>query len=255
MLQCVVVVLVSTSFSLRGANSDSGEALAPGPGHVEYCVVGAGPGGLQAAAMLREAGRDVVVFDKSDRAGSFFARFPIHRRLISINKRHFAQHHHDDAEFQLRHDWNSLISLRGGAPPGLKFTNYSDEYYPHADTLVNYLGDFAARMLRGRVSFETEVMRIDKGGRMTEREKELLRDSGAGGASGSGGDKEEKKKKKKVNGEADKFSVLTNKGEWMCDRVIVATGLSRPSPMPRRLQHPDIIGYENLPENSSEVSR
>ena len=125
----VALFLLSLSLDARGATAtagsraaagDAADAGAPTPGGVEYCVVGAGPGGLQAAAMLREAGRDVVVFDKSDKAGSFFARFPIHRRLISINKRHFATYHHEP-EFQLRHDWNSLISLRGGVPPGLNF--------------------------------------------------------------------------------------------------------------------------------------
>lgn len=192
---------------------------------------------------MREAGRDVVVFEKSDRAGSFFAKFPIHRRLISINKRHFAEYH-DEPEFQLRHDWNSLISLRGGVPPGLKFSNYSDEYYPHADALVDYLGDFATRMLDGRVSFETEVTRVDVV-HQAEAEAEAKTTTAArggegeaaevGGASGRGGDDERK------------FIVSTNKGEWKCDRVIVATGLSKPSPMPRRLDHPDVIGYEQLP--------
>ena len=236
----VALFLLSLSLDARGATAtagsraaagDAADAGAPTPGGVEYCVVGAGPGGLQAAAMLREAGRDVVVFDKSDKAGSFFARFPIHRRLISINKRHFATYHHEP-EFQLRHDWNSLISLRGGVPPGLKFSNYSDEYYPHADALVDYLGDFATRMLDGRVSFETEVTRIDVVHQ--EAEEAEWTKAEVEGASVRGGDDE--------RNEERKFIVSTNKGQWTCDRVIVATGLSKPSPMPRRLDHPDVIG-------------
>ena len=47
------------------------------------------------ASMLREAAngkfRSVVVFDKAPRAGSFFASFPVHRKLISINKKYFSK--------------------------------------------------------------------------------------------------------------------------------------------------------------------
>jgi hypothetical protein len=64
-----------------------GSGSGPKPGHAEYCVIGAGPGGLQVGSLLHEAGLHVVVFDKARNAGSFFARFPVHRRLISINKR------------------------------------------------------------------------------------------------------------------------------------------------------------------------
>lgn len=35
-------------------------------------------------------------------------------------------------EFNLRHDWNSLISHH----PDLKMKHYSKDYFPHADTVV-----------------------------------------------------------------------------------------------------------------------
>lgn len=72
-------------------------APSPPPGRYDYCVVGAGPGGLQVASMLREAetagnaSLSVVVFDKAPRAGAFFATMPIHRKLISINKKYFTR--------------------------------------------------------------------------------------------------------------------------------------------------------------------
>ena len=112
------------------------------------------------ASMLREANisASVVVFDQAKRAGQFFATFPIHRQLISINKKffgpkffgpkHFAKRW-SHPEFQLRHDWNSLIRLTGGTPPGLKFGDLTDDYYPHADVLVRYLQAFADTMLPG----------------------------------------------------------------------------------------------------------
>ena len=52
----------------------------------EYCVIGAGPSGLQTALFLKQAGRDYVVLERNATAGAFFQRYPRHRRLISINK-------------------------------------------------------------------------------------------------------------------------------------------------------------------------
>lgn len=38
-------------------------------------------------------------------------------------------------EFNLRHDWNSLISTN----ESLKMYHYSDDFYPNADTYVRLL--------------------------------------------------------------------------------------------------------------------
>ncbi len=54
----------------------------------DYCVVGAGAGGLQIARFLQEANRDYIVFEKGEGAGTFFQTFPRHRKLISINKKY-----------------------------------------------------------------------------------------------------------------------------------------------------------------------
>jgi hypothetical protein len=54
----------------------------------DYCVVGAGAGGLQIARFLQEAKRDYIVFEKGEGAGTFFQTFPRHRKLISINKKY-----------------------------------------------------------------------------------------------------------------------------------------------------------------------
>ena len=39
--------------------------------------------------------------------GSFFARYPRHDKLISINKRFTGK---TNKQFNMRHDWNSLLS-------------------------------------------------------------------------------------------------------------------------------------------------
>ncbi|MYS19581.1 Thioredoxin reductase [Streptomyces sp. DvalAA-14] len=103
---------------------------------VDYLVVGAGPAGIQAAYFLDRAGRDYLVVEAGDAPGTFFTRFPRHRKLISINKVHTGW---DDPELKLRTDWNSLLSAEN-AP---LFTAVTPRYFPAADDLVGYLADFA----------------------------------------------------------------------------------------------------------------
>ncbi|XVS61217.1 NAD(P)-binding domain-containing protein [Actinosynnema sp. CA-299493] len=103
----------------------------------ECLVIGAGPAGLQASYLLSRAGRDHLVLEAGDAPGAFFARFPRHRTLISINKPITGW---DDPELNLRTDWNSLLS----DDPTLLFTRYTPRYFPHADDMVRYLADFAA---------------------------------------------------------------------------------------------------------------
>ncbi|NUT90515.1 MAG: NAD(P)-binding domain-containing protein [Saccharothrix sp.] len=103
----------------------------------ECLVIGAGPAGLQASYLLTRAGRDHLVLEAGAAPGTFFTRFPRHRRLISINKPITGW---DDPELNLRVDWNSLLS----DDPALLFTGYTPRYFPHADDMVRYLADFAA---------------------------------------------------------------------------------------------------------------
>ncbi|XP_045443479.1 FAD-dependent oxidoreductase domain-containing protein 2 isoform X3 [Pipistrellus kuhlii] len=127
-------------------------AEASAPPHRDYCVLGAGPAGLQMAYFLQRAGRDYQVFERASRPGSFFTRYPRHRKLISINKRHTGR---TNSEFNLRHDWNSLLSH----DPRLLFRHYSRAYFPDAGDMVRYLGDFASR-LRLRVRYNTAIAHV-----------------------------------------------------------------------------------------------
>ena len=72
----------------------------------DICIVGGGAGGLQLGQMLLNAERDFVLLEREAAAGSFYARFPVHRKLISLNKRNTGR---DNEEFNMRHDWNSLL--------------------------------------------------------------------------------------------------------------------------------------------------
>jgi thioredoxin reductase len=116
----------------------------------DYLIIGAGPAGLQLAALLERDGHDYVVLEAGAAPGAFFTTYPRHRRLISINKVHTGS---DDPEFNLRADWNSLLT----DDPALLFKNYSRRYFPQADDLVRYLADFAAGL---RVEYGTPVSRI-----------------------------------------------------------------------------------------------
>ena len=116
----------------------------------DYLIIGAGPAGLQLASLLGRDGRDYVVLEGGDSAGTFFRTFPRHRQLISINKIWTGS---DDPEFNLRSDWNSLLT----DDPALLFKRYSSRYFPAADDLVRYLGDVAAGL---NVRYGARVGRI-----------------------------------------------------------------------------------------------
>ncbi|MFG1884885.1 NAD(P)-binding domain-containing protein [Micromonospora sp. NPDC049102] len=117
-------------------------------------IIGAGPAGLQLAALLERDGNDYVVLEGGPRAGMFFETYPRHRQLISINKVWTGS---EDPEFNLRSDWNSLLT----DDPALLFKNYSRRYFPAADDLVRYLADFARGL---RVRYDTRVTAVSKAG-------------------------------------------------------------------------------------------
>ncbi|MFF4415081.1 NAD(P)-binding domain-containing protein [Streptosporangium sp. NPDC001559] len=117
-----------------------------------YVVVGAGPAGLQIGYFLQERGADYVIVERERSAGDFFARFPRHRRLISINR---ARDWSDDPELRLRWDWNSLLS----DDPSLLFPAYSDDYFPSPDDLRRYLADFHTTHDL-RIAFGTGISRV-----------------------------------------------------------------------------------------------
>ncbi|WP_413760320.1 NAD(P)-binding domain-containing protein [Streptomyces sp. MMBL 11-3] len=161
----------------------------------DYVIIGAGPAGLQLAASLERDGADYVVLERGSAPGTFFTRFPRHRRLISVNKVHTG---YDDPELRLRMDWNSLLS----DDPELLFTRYSRRYFPSADDMVAYLADYAART-GVRVRYDTTVERIS-------------RDTG----DGSGSD----------DGDGARFTVTDRTGTvWRARRLVVATGVFRPN--------------------------
>lgn len=102
----------------------------------DYLVIGAGPAGLQIGYYLEKSNHNYAILEAGNAPGTFFKKYPRHRKLISINKRHTG---YDDSEINLRWDWNSLLSDN----EELLFKHYSKKYFPDADSLVDYLEDFA----------------------------------------------------------------------------------------------------------------
>ncbi|GFJ92259.1 NAD(P)-binding domain-containing protein [Phytohabitans rumicis] len=95
-----------------------------------------------------------MTLERESEPGGFFAQYPRHRRLISLNKVHTTS---TDPEIKLRWDWNSLLN----DAPELSFPKYSTEYFPHADDLVRYLADFQ-RIHALNVRYRTAVERIGR---------------------------------------------------------------------------------------------
>jgi thioredoxin reductase len=123
---------------------------------MDYLIIGAGPAGLQLGYFLAQAGRDYQILEAGPTPATFFRTFPRHRRLISINKPHTGW---DDPELNLRTDWNSLLSHE----PRLRFTQYSQRYFPDAEDLVRYLEDFAQRF-ELRIQYDTRVSQVARHG-------------------------------------------------------------------------------------------
>jgi thioredoxin reductase len=123
---------------------------------MDYLIIGAGPSGLQAGYFLQQAGRDYLILEAGPTPGTFFRTYPRHRQLISNNKVHTGS---NDPELNLRMDWNSLLC----DDPRLRFTQYSERYFPPADDLVRYLCDFATAFGL-RIQDEARVVRITRNG-------------------------------------------------------------------------------------------
>jgi len=121
----------------------------------EYLILGAGPAGLQMGHHLSRAGHSYLILEAGDCPGHSFKSFPRHRTLLSCNKVYTGS---EDPEVNLRFDWNSLLSEGDGK---LLFKEYSRSYFPAADDLVRYLGDYAD-FHELNVRCNTRIERVEK---------------------------------------------------------------------------------------------
>ena len=101
---------------------------------IENIIIGAGPAGLQLGYFFEKHNIDYIILEKSNTCGSFFDKYPHSGQLISVNKKYTGS---DNFDFNLRHDWNSLLN-----DDNILFTKFDDDYYPSNEHLVNYLNHF-----------------------------------------------------------------------------------------------------------------
>ena len=88
---------------------------------------------------LQRSQRDYIILERADQVGAFFVKYPRHRKLISINKRFTGK---SNKEFNLRHDWNSLLS----DDDSLLVKHYSPDFFPQTDDYLRYLRDYASKL-------------------------------------------------------------------------------------------------------------
>jgi hypothetical protein len=185
----------------------------------QYCLVGAGPGGLQLGHFMMKAGRDYMVYERNARAGSFFETYPIHRGLISLNKRNTGR---DNAMFNMRHDWNSLLDTE--VTP---ITKRTTDRWPHADVVAEYARDFAVEQHdKGHITYNTAVKRVE-------------RDAGGGF--------------EMTLSNVDENGAETHSFTVLCDVLVSTMGLSVPNKPDGMVGLEHCEFYANLPETKDEA--
>uniref|UniRef100_A0A7S0LGM2 Uncharacterized protein n=1 Tax=Coccolithus braarudii TaxID=221442 RepID=A0A7S0LGM2_9EUKA len=126
----------------------------------EYIIIGAGPGGMQLGALMESAALDYRIVERGSGPGTFWERHPRHEQLISLNKRFTSRTGAEHAEFNWRHDWNSLLPPVGavGSP---RFSDFSKEMFPARKDYLQYLRAYH-RFYDLKVQFEFDVTTIGR---------------------------------------------------------------------------------------------
>ena len=104
---------------------------------VDTIILGCGPSGLQLGYFFKQINKEYIILEKNSSPGSFFSKYPHSNELISINKKYTGN---NNKEFNLRHDWNSLLNNFE-----IQMGDFSDRYYPSRDELVRYFNNFAKK--------------------------------------------------------------------------------------------------------------
>uniref|UniRef100_A0A8C8IMP2 FAD-dependent oxidoreductase domain-containing protein 2 n=1 Tax=Oncorhynchus tshawytscha TaxID=74940 RepID=A0A8C8IMP2_ONCTS len=175
--------------------------------HHDYCVLGAGPAGLQMGHFLSKSQREYIILERNSGPGSFF-----NMKLISINKIYTGRR---NREFNLRHDWNSLLSDR----PDLLLQRVSRELYPDADSFPRYLSMYV-KELGLKVQYGVDI------GKIRASESESPRGRG--------------------------YILTDQRGlDYTCRVLLVSTGLWDPQKV--QFEGSDLVeGYESIPVDPEE---
>ena len=163
-----ILCLISSLSVLNAASNVAGNST-----YHEHIILGAGPAGLQMGYLMQhfdtDKKHDYLILERSNVSGSWFRKYPRHNRLISINKVYTGNDHH---EFNLRHDWNSLLTPQKNTDSRftsninsdeyqMRFAKYSDTYYPDRRDLAQYLADFSI-FFNLSIAFNTDIISIEQ---------------------------------------------------------------------------------------------
>jgi thioredoxin reductase len=178
----------------------SGGARPFPPGRYPLVVVGSGPGGLQMSYSLRRLGVEHAVISRDESPGGMFGRFPLFQRLISWTKP-YAIAERGSRKYQW-YDWNTLLAEDPAEQaPVWEFMD-GTSYYPARDEMERGLAAFADRAgVQVRYGCEWEGTRQE---------------------------------------EEDGFVLETSDGEYRCDVVVFAIGMTES-------WKPDIPGIDAVP--------
>jgi len=169
--------------------------------YYDNIIVGAGPAGLQLAYFFKKNNINYLQIEKTDVCGSFFSKFPHGSQLISINKKNTGN---DNLDFNLRHDWNSLLNDENHL-----FKNYTDKFYPDSKLLFQYFNDFYKNNDLN-ILFNTTVLSINK----IEKAENVI-------------DVIEKVKDTlNFNDYNYRLNIENSDKKFYCKKLIIATGLS-----------------------------
>lgn len=108
---------------------------------LDVIVIGYGPGAQQLIVRLKEqmdaVGQDFKykIIEKNSLPGSFFYKFPTHKKLISNNKLYTG--HPAESKFSERFDWNSIVTKE----KKILARNYSSDFYPNRSLVYDMMRD------------------------------------------------------------------------------------------------------------------
>ena len=119
--------------------------------HIETVIIGGGPAGLQQALIFEQNHIPYLILESSSQCASFFGKYPHTKKLISINKIHTGS---TNSDFNLRHDWNSLLNADGAT-----LGDYDTDLYPSSANLHRYLNNIALKF-KLCIKFDARVTSI-----------------------------------------------------------------------------------------------